>query len=58
MNSASLDASTTLNRALEWHNQGWLQAFFIYDDGSTAFNIYGRKAQTIFTRFATKHKQD
>jgi hypothetical protein len=44
-----------LNRALTWHKEGWLQGLFLYDDGSSGFNIYGRKAQTTFTRFAREH---
>lgn len=45
-----------LNRALKWHDEGWLQGVFIYDDGSTGFNIYGRKGQTTLTTFASEHK--
>ena len=48
----------TLKRALRWHNEGWLRGVFIYDDGSTGFNIYGRQAQTTFTKFATEHRSD
>ncbi len=49
------DTLEILKRALRWHEEGWLQGIFIYDDGSTGFNIYGREAQTTFTRFATEH---
>jgi hypothetical protein len=46
-----------LKRALTWHKEGWLQGLFIYDDGSSGYNIYGRKAQAVFTRFASEHAE-
>lgn len=48
---------TILNTALGYYTQGWLKAIFIYDDGNSGFNIYGREAQTVYTTFATAHKE-
>jgi hypothetical protein len=50
------DTLKVLTRSLTWHEEGWLRAVFIYDDGSTGYNIYGRRAQATFTRFASEHR--
>jgi hypothetical protein len=50
------DIAKVLTRSLTWHEEGWLRGVFIYDDGSSGYNIYGRRAQATLTSFASQHR--
>jgi hypothetical protein len=54
--SQAKDILTALSRALAWHGEGWLRGIFIYDDGASGYNIYGRAAGATLARFATEHR--
>ena len=54
--SQAKDILTALSRALVWHSEGWLRGIFIYDDGTSGYNVYGRAAGATLARFATEHR--